>query len=59
MYHQFNIQQFYAMYLCVLCGYENKQLLFPYAALTYMGSVYCAVRTGLLNTEDYVSCLKA
>ena len=22
------------LYLCVLCGYENKQLLFPYTALT-------------------------
>ena len=38
IYRQFNIQQFYVLptqlYLCVLCGSENKQLLFPYAALT-------------------------
>jgi len=38
MYHQFNIQQFlrsaHTVYLCVLCGFENKQLLFPYTALT-------------------------
>jgi hypothetical protein len=34
---RFNIQQFYVLptvYLCVLCGYENKQRLFPYSALT-------------------------
>ena len=37
MYHQFNIQQFYVLpthYLCVLCGSQNKQPLFPYTALT-------------------------
>ena len=38
MYRQFNIQQFYVqasqLYLCVLCGSENKQRLFPYTALT-------------------------
>ena len=37
MYHQFNIQQFYVLptlYLCVLCGSENKERLFPYTALT-------------------------
>jgi len=38
MYRQFNIQQFYVLphtlYLCVLCGSQNKQLLFPYTALT-------------------------
>jgi len=38
MYYQFNIQQFYVLptqlYLCVLCGSENKQRLFPYTALT-------------------------
>ena len=37
MYHQFNIQQFYVLpthYLCVLCGSQNKQRLFPYTALT-------------------------
>jgi len=37
MYHQFNIQQSYVsahtVYLCVLCGSENKQRLFPYIAL--------------------------
>jgi hypothetical protein len=38
MYRQFNIQQFYVLptqlYLCVLYGYENKQRLFHYTALT-------------------------
>jgi len=37
MYHQFNIQQLYVLptlYLCVLCGSENKQPLFPYTTLT-------------------------
>ena len=38
MYHQFNIQQFHVLptqlYLCVLCGSQNKQRLFPYTALT-------------------------
>ena len=37
MYHQFNIQQFCilpTLYLCVLCGSQNKQRLFPYTALT-------------------------
>ena len=33
-----NIQQFYVLptqlYLCVLCGSENKQGLFPYTTLT-------------------------
>jgi len=35
---RFNTQQFYVLptqlYLCVLCGSENKQRLFPYTALT-------------------------
>ena len=38
MYRQFNIQQFYVLptqlYLCVLCGSQNKQRLFPYTTLT-------------------------
>jgi hypothetical protein len=38
MYHQFNIKQFHVLphtlYLCVLCGSQNKQRLFPYTALT-------------------------
>ena len=37
MYRQFDIQQFYVLptqlYLCVLCGSQNKQPLFPYTAL--------------------------
>ena len=33
-YRQFNIQQLYVLYFCVLCGYENKQRLFSYTALT-------------------------
>jgi len=34
---RFNIQQFYVLptqFICVLCGSENKQLLFHYTALT-------------------------
>jgi len=38
MYHQFNIQQFNVLptplYLCVLCGSQNEQPLFPYTTLT-------------------------
>ena len=38
MYQQFNIHIFYVLptqlFLCVLCGSENKQQLFPYTALT-------------------------
>jgi hypothetical protein len=37
MHRQFNSHQFYVLstvYLCVLCGYENQQRLFPYTALT-------------------------
>ena len=37
-YRLFNTQQFHVLptqlYLCVLCGSENKQRLFPYATLT-------------------------
>jgi hypothetical protein len=46
----------HTVYLCVLYGYEYKQLLFPYTALTdwflltETESVYCAVRTGSLYT---------
>jgi hypothetical protein len=35
---QCNVQQFYVLphtlYLCVLCGSENKRRLFPYTTLT-------------------------
>ena len=38
MYRQFNIHQLYVLptqlYLCVLCGSQNKQPLFPYTTLT-------------------------
>jgi len=38
MYHQLNIHKFHVLptqlYLCVLCGSQNKQRLFPYTALT-------------------------
>jgi hypothetical protein len=49
MYCQFNIHKFYVrptQCICVLCGSENKQRLFPYAASTgglcNQDSVYCA-----------------
>jgi len=29
-----NLRSAHTVYLCVLCGSENKQLLFPYTALT-------------------------
>ena len=52
MYRQFNIQQFYVLptqlYLCVLCGSENKQPLFPYTTLTdwflYKPDAVCLLR---------------
>ena len=37
MYHQFNsaiLRSAHTLYLCVLCGSENKQRLFPHTALT-------------------------
>ena len=40
MYHKFNVHAFSVLptqlYLCVLCGSQNKQRLFPYTALTDM-----------------------
>ena len=54
------------MYLCFLCGSQNKQRLFPHIALsdwffiTEMESVYCAVRTGcLIITEGKFSFWRA
>jgi hypothetical protein len=45
----------YGLYLCVLCGSQKKQRLFPYTTLTdwflnETDCVYCAVRTDYLNT---------
>ena len=59
---RFNVHKFYVLptqlYLCVLCGSENKQLLFPYTALigfiTETECVYCAVRTGYLYIILYI-----
>jgi len=34
---------FCPVYLCVLCGSQNKKRLFNCIALTEMGCVYCAV----------------
>ena len=51
----------HTVYLCVLCGSENKQRLFPYTALTdwfcitKTECVYCAVRTGYLNVQHKLS----
>jgi hypothetical protein len=43
----------YGLYLCVLCGSQNKQRLFQYTALTVffieMHCVYCAVRAEYLK----------
>ena len=50
------------LYLCVLCGSENKQRLFPYTALTdcitEIESVYCAVRTECLYIINIKSNLQ-
>jgi len=52
---RFNISQIlrsaHTVYLCILCGSQNKQRLFPYTALTgwfvsETETVYFAVRTG-------------
>jgi hypothetical protein len=32
--HAKNLRSAHTVYLCVLCGSENKQRLFPYTALT-------------------------
>jgi len=39
----------HTVYLCVLCGYQNKQRLFPYTTLTglYNRSKECTARYGL------------
>jgi len=67
MYHQFNIQQLYAlptMYLCVLYLSENKQRLVPLKHklfgffITEMKSVFSAVRTVSLNKGVCASSLK-
>ena len=43
----------HTLYLCVLCGSQNKQRLFPYTTLTDW-FVYSAVRTGYLNATGPV-----
>jgi len=64
MYHQFNIQQLYALpklFICVLFLSENRVLchllhkLFGF--LTEMKSVYSAVRFGALNVAFWNECL--
>jgi hypothetical protein len=39
----------YGLYLCVLCGSQNKQRSFLYATVTEKEGVYCAVRSESLN----------
>jgi len=34
VYHSTILRSAHTLYLCVLCGSQNKQLLFPYTALT-------------------------
>jgi hypothetical protein len=53
---KFGIQQFllsaHTLYLCVLCGSQNKQQFFPLYNINWLVfitetvCVYCAVRTG-------------
>ena len=56
-----SLRSAHRVYLCVLCGSENKQRLFPYTTLTdwffitEMVSVYYAVRIGCPYKTDYVS----
>jgi hypothetical protein len=60
----------HTVYLCVLCGSENKQRLFPYTTLidyffiTETENIYCAVRTGAsyvglyqVSLAIYAACL--
>jgi len=59
VYHSLILRSAHTVYLCVLCGSENKQRLFPYAALTdcflitETECVYCAVRIGSLNVIQF------
>jgi len=46
----------HTLYLCVLCGSENKQRLFPYTALTESECVYCAVRAEFIGV-CYMKCM--
>ena len=54
-YRQTILRSAHTVYLCVLCGSENKQRLFPYTTLTawFLYSrrrVYCVVRTAPLGS---------
>ena len=44
----------YAVYLCVLCGSENKQRLFPYTALTdwFLSALYKVTNKNAFSEED-------
>ena len=68
IYHQFNIPQFYVLptqlYLCVLCGSQNKQRLFPYTALTdwfYNRDGECLLRgtDWVLNYIYHSGCIQS
>ena len=56
VYHSAILHSAHTLCLCVLCGSQNKQPLFPYTTLTdwffiiETECVYCAVRTGSLKT---------
>jgi hypothetical protein len=62
VWHSAILRSAHTAYLWVLCGYENKQRLFPYTTLnclvfiTEMECVYCAVRNGSLYIIQ-VNCL--
>ena len=66
MHQQFNIQQLYALptlYLCFVFIWEQTVICATYSInwfvfITEMQSVYCAVRTGPLNTAACASPLK-
>jgi hypothetical protein len=49
------------VYLCILCGSQNKQRLFPYMVLnefiTQAKCVYCAVRIEYLNRMQFTTRL--
>ena len=49
------ITQHYTVYLCVLCGSENKQRLFPHSILAFINATecvyYCAAGTEFLQVN--------
>ena len=58
MYRQFHIKQFYVLptqlYLCVLCGSQKKQRLFPCTALTFKRRIKSRLPfAGIIRSPPY------